>query len=225
MPAARATSSWLPTAIAVYRGMRDGDGAVCREFPRRSGARDRRGACSTPASRASRGDGVIVFAAALGLVEYSAALNPLDRHPVPARRSRRHLWRDRRASAGLKQLRIAETEKYAHVTFFFNGGRENRLPGREAHPGAVAEGRDLRPEARDVGARGHRQGGRGDRGRRCRRHRAQLRQCRHGRAHRADRCRDPGGRGDRRLSRAAGAGGRGAAAARCSSPPTTAMPR
>ena len=28
------------------------------------------------------------------------------------------------SKAGLKQLRIAETEKYAHVTFFFNGGEE-----------------------------------------------------------------------------------------------------
>ena len=28
------------------------------------------------------------------------------------------------SSLGLKQLRIAETEKYAHVTFFLNGGRE-----------------------------------------------------------------------------------------------------
>ncbi|NLC38021.1 MAG: 2,3-bisphosphoglycerate-independent phosphoglycerate mutase [Clostridia bacterium] len=32
---------------------------------------------------------------------------------------------------GLKQLRIAETEKYAHVTFFFNGGREEPYPGEE----------------------------------------------------------------------------------------------
>lgn len=30
---------------------------------------------------------------------------------------------------GLRQLRIAETEKYAHVTFFFNGGKEKELPG------------------------------------------------------------------------------------------------
>ncbi len=30
---------------------------------------------------------------------------------------------------GLTQLRIAETEKYAHVTFFFNGGVETRIPG------------------------------------------------------------------------------------------------
>jgi 2,3-bisphosphoglycerate-independent phosphoglycerate mutase len=35
------------------------------------------------------------------------------------------------ASAGLKQLRIAETEKYAHVTFFFNGGVERAWPGEE----------------------------------------------------------------------------------------------
>ena len=35
------------------------------------------------------------------------------------------------AGAGLKQLRIAETEKYAHVTFFFNGGEETPFPGEE----------------------------------------------------------------------------------------------
>ena len=33
--------------------------------------------------------------------------------------------------AGLRQLRVAETEKYAHVTFFFNGGREEPFPGEE----------------------------------------------------------------------------------------------
>jgi 2,3-bisphosphoglycerate-independent phosphoglycerate mutase len=33
------------------------------------------------------------------------------------------------AKAGLKQIRIAETEKYAHVTFFFSGGREDEFPG------------------------------------------------------------------------------------------------
>lgn len=35
------------------------------------------------------------------------------------------------SKAGLKQLRIAETEKYAHVTFFFNGGNEVPFPGEE----------------------------------------------------------------------------------------------
>jgi 2,3-bisphosphoglycerate-independent phosphoglycerate mutase len=35
------------------------------------------------------------------------------------------------AEAGLRQLRIAETEKYAHVTFFFSGGREEEFEGEE----------------------------------------------------------------------------------------------
>ena len=35
------------------------------------------------------------------------------------------------AQNGLKQLRIAETEKYAHVTFFFNGGVEEPNPGED----------------------------------------------------------------------------------------------
>ncbi|OGF18602.1 phosphoglycerate mutase (2,3-diphosphoglycerate-independent) [Candidatus Falkowbacteria bacterium RIFCSPLOWO2_02_FULL_45_15] len=35
------------------------------------------------------------------------------------------------AEAGLKQLRLAETEKYAHVTYFFNGGKEAAYPGEE----------------------------------------------------------------------------------------------
>ena len=35
------------------------------------------------------------------------------------------------ARAGLHQLRLAETEKYAHVTYFFNGGREQRFEGED----------------------------------------------------------------------------------------------
>jgi 2,3-bisphosphoglycerate-independent phosphoglycerate mutase len=35
------------------------------------------------------------------------------------------------ADRGLKQFRVAETEKYAHVTYFFNGGREEPLPGED----------------------------------------------------------------------------------------------
>ena len=37
------------------------------------------------------------------------------------------MWRE----LGLKQLRIAETEKYAHVTFFLNGGREEPFAGED----------------------------------------------------------------------------------------------
>ncbi|MDQ3778561.1 MAG: 2,3-bisphosphoglycerate-independent phosphoglycerate mutase, partial [Actinomycetota bacterium] len=35
------------------------------------------------------------------------------------------------AQRGLRQLHVAETEKYAHVTYFFNGGREEPFPGEE----------------------------------------------------------------------------------------------
>jgi len=52
------------------------------------------------------------------------------------------------ASAGLKQLHAAETEKYAHVTYFFNGGREEPFPGedRELVPSQRVSTYDLRPE-------------------------------------------------------------------------------
>lgn len=52
------------------------------------------------------------------------------------------------SKAGLKQLRIAETEKYAHVTYFFNGGEEAQLPGedRELIPSPKVATYDLQPE-------------------------------------------------------------------------------
>jgi 2,3-bisphosphoglycerate-independent phosphoglycerate mutase len=46
------------------------------------------------------------------------------------------------ADAGVRQLHAAETEKYAHVTYFFNGGREQEWPGEE---------RILVPSPREVG--------------------------------------------------------------------------
>ena len=52
------------------------------------------------------------------------------------------------SSLGLKQLRIAETEKYAHVTYFFNGGREQPYPGEERIlvPSPKVATYDLKPE-------------------------------------------------------------------------------
>ncbi|MEZ4773529.1 MAG: 2,3-bisphosphoglycerate-independent phosphoglycerate mutase [Bacteroidia bacterium] len=52
------------------------------------------------------------------------------------------------ANNGKKQIRIAETEKYPHVTFFFNGGREKAMPG-ESHilcPSPKVATYDLQPE-------------------------------------------------------------------------------
>ena len=49
---------------------------------------------------------------------------------------------------GLTQLRIAETEKYAHVTFFFNGGEETKYPGEDRIlvPSPKVETYDMQPE-------------------------------------------------------------------------------
>lgn len=49
---------------------------------------------------------------------------------------------------GLTQLRIAETEKYAHVTFFFNGGEEKQYPGEDRIlvPSPKVETYDMQPE-------------------------------------------------------------------------------
>ncbi len=52
------------------------------------------------------------------------------------------------SSLGLKQLRIAETEKFAHVTFFFSGGREQEFPGEDRIliPSPKVATYDLKPE-------------------------------------------------------------------------------
>ena len=49
---------------------------------------------------------------------------------------------------GMTQLRIAETEKYAHVTFFFNGGEEKQYPGEDRIliPSPKVETYDMKPE-------------------------------------------------------------------------------
>jgi len=52
------------------------------------------------------------------------------------------------AAAGLSQFHVAETEKYAHVTYFVNGGREEPFPGEERLliPSAKVATYDLQPE-------------------------------------------------------------------------------
>ncbi len=57
------------------------------------------------------------------------------------------------ADAGLRQLRIAETEKYAHVTYFFNGGREESFPGeaRALIPSPKVATYDLQPSMSAAG--------------------------------------------------------------------------
>ena len=67
------------------------------------------------------------------------------------------------SEAGWTQFHVAETEKYAHVTYFFNGGVEAPWPGEERAARAEPAGRDLRPPAGDERGGRDRRAGRGDR--------------------------------------------------------------
>ncbi len=94
------------------------------------------------------------FSHALALTEYSEKLNKFYKilfPPIEIRNSLPEIL----AARGLTQLRIAETEKYAHVTFFFSCGREKEFAGEErilVKSPAVAT-YDLKPEmsAEEVG--------------------------------------------------------------------------
>jgi 2,3-bisphosphoglycerate-independent phosphoglycerate mutase len=70
------------------------------------------------------------FAAAAGLTEYSQDLKAVMTAIFPPEDVRETLG-EIIAQQGMKQLRIAETEKYAHVTFFLNGGREDQFDGED----------------------------------------------------------------------------------------------
>src|SRR5215469_11841571 len=119
----------LPTAIGGYRGMRDGDGVFMANF-RADRIREIAAALLDPDFAGFARKKRVSFAASLGLVEYSAELNPLLVTLFPPE-DLSDTFGEVVSEAGLRQLRIAETEKYAHVTFFFNGGRETVFPGEE----------------------------------------------------------------------------------------------
>ncbi|HIJ63386.1 MAG TPA: 2,3-bisphosphoglycerate-independent phosphoglycerate mutase [Rhodospirillaceae bacterium] len=119
----------LPTVVAGYGGMADGDGLLMGNF-RADRAREILGALVDPAFDGFPRTRQPAFSVRLGLVEYSNDLNGFLDVLFPAESLTRILGEEV-AAAGLKQLRIAETEKYAHVTFFFNGGREQVYPGEE----------------------------------------------------------------------------------------------
>ncbi len=74
----------------------------------------------------------------VGMTEYDPRLELAVAFPKD---EPRHVLAEVVSNAGLTQLHIAETEKYAHVTFFFNGGREQPFPG---------EIRKLVPSPQDV---------------------------------------------------------------------------
>ena len=135
-----------PAVIADYEGMADGDGLIMANF-RADRARQLVTALLDPAfdgfTRARR----VNFAAACGMCSYSETLDRLAETLFPPLQVTDHLG-DVVSRAGLRQLRVAETEKYAHVTFFLNGGEEKEMPGEERVlvPSPKVATYDLQPE-------------------------------------------------------------------------------
>ncbi|NYZ13602.1 2,3-bisphosphoglycerate-independent phosphoglycerate mutase [Azospirillum sp. RWY-5-1] len=120
----------LPTVVVGdYTGMKDGDAILMANF-RADRAREILTALLDPGFTGFDRGTPVNFAAAVGMVEYSSALNPLMTAIFPPKTLTRVLG-EVVSEAGLTQLRIAETEKYPHVTFFFNGGEERQYPGED----------------------------------------------------------------------------------------------
>jgi len=141
------TDEFVPaTVIGAYDGMRDGDGLLMANF-RADRARQIVAALVDPDFDGFARARVVNFAARVGMTEYAAALAEYMTAIFPPTELRGTLGAAV-ADAGLTQLRIAETEKYAHVTFFLNGGRETVYPGEERVlvPSPQVATYDLQPE-------------------------------------------------------------------------------
>jgi len=119
----------LPCILGDYAGVKDGDALLFANF-RADRARE---ICTSLLDKGFDGftrTRRAAFGAAAGLTEYSDALKPLMASVFPPEDVRETLG-EVIAEHHLKQLRIAETEKYAHVTFFLNGGREDQFAGED----------------------------------------------------------------------------------------------
>ena len=121
----------LPTVIEGAMPIADGDAVVFMNF-RADRARQITAAFVAPGFGK---DGVAGFHARRPALSRFVCLTEYDSR-LPAAVAfgpddLRHTFGELLAEAGLTQLRIAETEKYAHVTFFMSGGREEPFPGEE----------------------------------------------------------------------------------------------
>ncbi|MBN2331622.1 MAG: 2,3-bisphosphoglycerate-independent phosphoglycerate mutase [Deltaproteobacteria bacterium] len=131
----------LPTVIVDHQGqptvINDGDGIIFFNF-RADRAREITRALTSPSFSEFARRRVPKLGSYVCFTEYDASFDLPVAFPPE---SLTNVLGEVIAAAGLRQLHIAETEKYAHVTFFFNGGREEPFPG---------EDRCLIPSPRDV---------------------------------------------------------------------------
>ena len=120
-----------PTVIDGFDGIKDGDGVFFINF-RADRAREILRAIGEPGFDAFETGDRPDYAALLGMVEYSDSHNDYMTTAYPKRKIVNTLgeWVSKQ---GLTQFRLAETEKYPHVTFFLNGGVETPYEGEERY--------------------------------------------------------------------------------------------
>jgi 2,3-bisphosphoglycerate-independent phosphoglycerate mutase len=142
----------LPYVIGNYTGIEDGDAVLMFNF-RSDRAREIMASFVDPDFDGFERTRELNLVAQAGMTEYSTHLNQFMGALFPQRPLKKILG-EVISEAGLTQLRTAETEKYAHVTFFFNGGEEKVFPGEERIlvPSPKVATYDLQPEmsAREV---------------------------------------------------------------------------
>jgi 2,3-bisphosphoglycerate-independent phosphoglycerate mutase len=126
-----------PTLLRADAAIRDGDSVVFFNY-RSDRAREITSAFVTPDFKEFSRGVVPKLSAFAGMTTYDKNL------PAPVvygPQNLKNIFGEWLETYGIPQMRLAETEKYAHVTFFFNGGREAPFRG---------EDRTLIPSARDV---------------------------------------------------------------------------
>ena len=135
-----------PAVIGDYAGMMDGDGLLMANF-RADRAREILQALLDPEFGAFDTSASPEFKTTLGMVSYSDQIDAWMPAMFPPTEIVNTLgeWM---AVHRKKQFRLAETEKYPHVTFFLNGGIETPDPGEDRHmaPSPKVRTYDLQPE-------------------------------------------------------------------------------
>lgn len=137
------------TVIGVPIGMQDGDVAIFMNF-RADRAREITRALTDPSFDQFTRERFPKLADYVTLSNYGDEFSHLPAAFSPS--SIHNGFGEYVAGLGLKQLRIAETEKYAHVTYFFNGGSEQPYPGEDRIlvPSPKVATYDLQPEMNAV---------------------------------------------------------------------------
>ncbi|MEM7197416.1 MAG: 2,3-bisphosphoglycerate-independent phosphoglycerate mutase [Pseudomonadota bacterium] len=116
-----------PTILGDYHGMANNDCILMTNFRADRARQILQILCKVDCPLAPH---EIALGPMVGLGDYGDNLRPFVTNIAP-KRPLEDVLAACCAAQNLRQLRIGETEKYAHVTFFFNGGREAPFPGEE----------------------------------------------------------------------------------------------